>query len=1031
MSVSRLVVFTLAILWSQYLQAQPAIQNHSKIIYVDEDGKYYAPQGDPVSLSISTESSSQLQPLLLSAEGNGGESSYLKEGKNILGVFGISDPENLTISEINGPFFIVYGDGTSPKTQLGLSGANRFINGKDQYFGPGLKLDFEATDELSGWKDTYLSVNESLFTPSSLAKFNFISDKEYSLYYYSVDNVGNVEVFQQSNFYMDVTPPQTYLDISGTHIENILALDAGISFRSEDSSSGVKQIYYQLDSNEIREFKSEIMVSGLANGEHTIVYYSEDNVGNLEHAISYIFNLDSEPPTLNVDVRGNRYVAKHAVFVSGKTQLKLTAFDNKSGVNFVSYQIDDGGINVYNKMIDLPQQSGAHEIIYFAMDLMNNRTPDLIQKLYVDLTPPESGWDLTGSGFWNKDTLTITRNDFISLYSADLETGVKSIKYKINDRDTQSYNKPISIDADGKYKLTFYGVNNIDNAENIKFLYLQINNNLTSLKNRSGESEQTKYWIHTDENGLTGPSNEPFYLTISSSSDPTAQQYVLDMSTFTKRDGTPYKFNKHGKNIIKISDSSEPTIIAVNIDAEPPNTTINYEDSEVFYNKDKAYYNSKLKITLTAVDPSEIISSGVQKTNYSIDGSPFSQYNRPLDIFIREKIYKVSFFSIDEVGNIETTKTTEFYVDITPPMTKHIVSGRYFRETISGSTKIELDAFDNLSGLKNIYYYIDENDESIYKEVISSQNFAKIDEGNHILYFYSKDNVGNKERVKSFSFFLDHSPPNAQVIILNASYENNGNTFVSSTTNFKVIAEDEMTEVKEVTLIVNGNNFVGDDLEFKLPNLAGKHEISYSCSDIVENESKEYVKSVIMDTQPPTTTYKYDGPVFKRGNRLYISANTNINLTGLDDASGLRQTHSRIGDSDFKDNINTFNIDTYGKIQFSFYSTDNVNNREKVSIVEVYVDNKPPDIEVKFSSSEYDELQKVLDSVPSDALIYILAEDRLTGRERIVYTIDDGAEQLYKSPLTNFASGQIVNLNIRAVDMVENESIQSLTFKVQ
>ena len=182
MSVSRLVVFTLAILWSQYLQAQPAIQNHSKIIYVDEDGKYYAPQGDPVSLSISTESSSQLQPLLLSAEGNGGESSYLKEGKNILGVFGISDPENLTISEINGPFFIVYGDGTSPKTQLGLSGANRFINGKDQYFGPGLKLDFEATDELSGWKDTYLSVNESLFTPSSLAKFNFISDKEYSLY---------------------------------------------------------------------------------------------------------------------------------------------------------------------------------------------------------------------------------------------------------------------------------------------------------------------------------------------------------------------------------------------------------------------------------------------------------------------------------------------------------------------------------------------------------------------------------------------------------------------------------------------------------------------------------------------------------------------------------------------------------------------------------------------------------------------------------------------------------------------------------
>ena len=97
---------------------------------------------------------------------------------------------------------------------------------------------------------------------------------------------------------------------------------------------------------------------------------------------------------------------------------------------------------------------------------------------------------------------------------------------------------------------------------------------------------------------------------------------------------------------------------------------------------------------------------------------------------------------------------------------------------------------------------------------------------------------------------------------------------------------------KDVTLKVNGNNFEGDELEFTLPNRAGNHEISYYCSDIVENESNEKVKSVIMDTEPPTTSYEYDGPVFTRENRLYISAFTDINLTGLDDASGLRQTHS-------------------------------------------------------------------------------------------------------------------------------------------
>ena len=175
-------------------------------------------------------------------------------------------------------------------------------------------------------------------------------------------------------------------------------------------------------------------------------------------------------------------------------------------------------------------------------------------------------------------------------------------------------------------------------------------------------------------------------------------------------------------------------------------------------------------IHLAADDHSEILSSEISKTVYSVDGSPFIQYEHPLDIFIKEKVYKLSHYSIDRVGNIESTHSTELVIDVSPPQSKHMVSGRYFREILSDATEIQLDSFDNLSGLAHIYYYFDSGEELIYNEAFTLKTFSHLNEGNHQLFYYSVDEVGNMEKTRTFTFFLDHSPPAASLMVLDASY---------------------------------------------------------------------------------------------------------------------------------------------------------------------------------------------------------------------------------------------------------------------
>jgi hypothetical protein len=111
---------------------------------------------------------------------------------------------------------------------------------------------------------------------------------------------------------------------------------------------------------------------------------------------------------------------------------------------------------------------------------------------------------------------------------------------------------------------------------------------------------------------------------------------------------------------------------------------------------------------------------------------------------------------VDTLGNIETIKSVNIYIDKTPPSTTHSFSGTignngwYISDVI-----VTFIALDNQSGVNHTYYRIDNGS---WIEYTAPGPIAY--DGIHTLEYYSVDVAGNEEPVKGpFSLKIDKIPP--------------------------------------------------------------------------------------------------------------------------------------------------------------------------------------------------------------------------------------------------------------------------------
>jgi len=295
--------------------------------------------------------------------------------------------------------------------------------------------------------------------------------------------------------------------------------------------------------------------------------------------------------------------------------------------------------------------------------------------------------------------------------------------------------------------------------------------------------------IYVDESGtLYVPESPATYLHISMSPDDSTKSIPL-YDEKSKENVSPLRLSE-GKNTFNNppsgnSDSQQYVIFA---DGSAPSTTANFEGCVRFGSAESNYYGPGLSFKLISLDQL----SGVQGTYLSMREDEFVLINDLSFDFTSDAKYNFLFYSVDNVGNVEAIKSTEFFVDVTPPLSEFQVKGTIDGDNLSSSATIALNSTDNLSGVKNIFYQIDEGKELKYGEEISVD---KLSDGEHTLQFHAVDNVDNTGERHVYTFYHDSTPPEIVLSIEGDKDVTEHTVFVSGKTSYRLSTSDNQAGV--------------------------------------------------------------------------------------------------------------------------------------------------------------------------------------------------------------------------------------------
>jgi len=220
-------------------------------------------------------------------------------------------------------------DTTPPVTTHTFDG----LMGESGWFIDDVTVTLSARDVTSGVNYTMYKINDSDWEKYN-ESFVITKDGTYTISYYSVDLAGHKEINRTAilKIEKDDDPPITEHDFSGIVGKNDWYVsDVMVTLNAEDNAAGVASTHYKLDDDiEWQNYTGLFYVT--EDGDHTIMYYSVDNVGNVEDNKSAPFKIDKTSPTIVLDAEG-----------AGSTWLlKANVSDEHSGIDKVEFFVAGG-----------------------------------------------------------------------------------------------------------------------------------------------------------------------------------------------------------------------------------------------------------------------------------------------------------------------------------------------------------------------------------------------------------------------------------------------------------------------------------------------------------------------------------------------------------------------------------------------------------------------------------------------------------------------------------------------------------------
>ena len=354
-------------------------------------------------------------------------------------------------------------------------------------------------------------------------------------------------------------------------------------------------------------------------------------------------------------------------------------------------------------------------------------------------------------------------------------------------------------------------------------------------------------------------------------------------------------------------------------DEEPPTTQADVGEPS-YAAGGTTYVTSQTPITLTATD-----NVGVASVHYCIDGGGWVVVlGSSTTVYLEglgDGYHTIEYYAVDLAGNEEEAKSITLYLDDTPPTT----SASFDEESLT----LALTATDEGCGVNATYYrVVGYTDWQLYAGPI---DFSGYEPGNYTVEFYSVDNLGNQESVKSTLVeVVDKQPPSTQASIGDPSYSNGTTWFVTSQTPITLNATDNVG-VSAIRYRIDGGEWIevpGSTVMIYLNGTDGVHTIDYYAVDASGNVEEVNSLTLYLDNTPPTTSANFDDEALT------------LTLSASDGGCGVNATYYRVvGYTDWQLYAGPIDFSEYdpGTYQVEFYSVDNLGNQEEVKTTTVEV----------------------------------------------------------------------------------------------
>lgn len=413
------------------------------------------------------------------------------------------------------------------------------------------------------------------------------------------------------------------------------------------------------------------------------------------------------------------------------------------------------------------------------------------------------------------------------------------------------------------------------------------------------------------------------------------------------------------------SAPSNTVVAKLIVDTTPPVTKANV--SEDWTNQ------SPVEVTLSATDDV----TGVAKTYYAVNDGTFKEGNT-LSVS-EEGVTKVSFYSVDKVGNTEAAKTTYVNIDKTAPVTK----------ADAESTTINLTATDEQSGVAKTMYSVNGSD-YVEGTIVTLEK-----EGVNKVSFYSIDKAGNKEAEKTMEVTLDHNPP---VTTANAP-----STWSKENVTVSLTATDTGSGVAKTLYSINGSDYVeGTSITL---DKEGVSKVSFYSVDKAGNKEVPQTIEVKIDRSAPITT--------SNTSTTWSQKDVTVSLTATDAGSGVAKTFYSIDGAGYVEGT-SFTVDKEGETKVAFYSVDQVGNTESEHSITVKIDKTAPVTQSDAPATWSKE----------DVTVSLKPTDELSGVAKTYYSID-GAAKVEGTSFKIVEEGihKIVFYSIDAAGNIESEKL--------